>query len=112
MLTFSAMKENPVKFHFAMLKAVVVSRKIITFIKLTVVTKYAQAEDVLSKMAQLKASLFSAYSPEHQRNSSSAAITEHMAEEGTFQLLALNMFNHPMFGYNFFFIACTNTVSD
>lgn len=75
MLIFSAMRENPVKFHFAMLKAVVVSRKITTFIKLTVMTKYAQAEDILSKMAQLKASLFSAYCPKHQRNCSLEAIT-------------------------------------
>lgn len=40
MLIFSAMKENPVKFHFAMLKAVVVSRKI-TFMKSTFMAKYA-----------------------------------------------------------------------
>lgn len=38
-------------------------------------TKYAQAEDILSKMAQLKASLFSAYCPKHQRNCSLEAIT-------------------------------------
>ena len=51
---FSAVKENPVKFYFAMLKAVVlVSRKIINFVKSTVKTKCAQVQDTLSKTVWL-----------------------------------------------------------
>jgi len=62
-LTFSAEKENPVKFWFTTLKAVLfVSWKIINFIKSIVLTKYAQVQDTLIKMVWLYASSFSAQS--------------------------------------------------